>query len=129
MKMKPEVRQTMRSAGQFDDAMSDRDNLARVGERLLAHLYDDADDIPDGQALAQALLTLGGLLIAKNKAYGGSALEPLPVFSRLGTEDRLAVRMDDKIARLARGTTAAGEDAVLDLAGYLVLLLAAQDAR
>jgi hypothetical protein len=70
---------------------------------------------------------LGDMLIAKNAAYGNSALAPVRVFSRASTEEQLLVRIDDKLSRLARGA-AAGEDVVRDLVGYLVLLLIARSA-
>jgi hypothetical protein len=61
------------------------------------------------------------MLVAKNIAYGDSALNPVRVFSRCSPEEQLRVRIDDKLSRLARGS-AAGEDVVNDLIGYLVLL-------
>lgn len=70
---------------------------------------------------------IGTMLIAKNKAYGNSALAPVRVFSRASTEEQLLVRIDDKLSRLARGE-AAGEDVVRDLIGYLTLLLIARSA-
>jgi hypothetical protein len=60
-------------------------------------------------------------LLAKNQAYGNSALEPLRVFSKAPTDEQIRVRLDDKLSRLARGQ-AAGEDVEFDLLGYLVLL-------
>lgn len=65
------------------------------------------------------------MLLEKNKAYGDSALNPLRVFSRASPAEAILVRLDDKISRLARGS-AAGEDVILDLMGYLVLLRIAQ---
>ena len=64
---------------------------------------------------------LAEFLVAKNKAYGDSALAPLRVFSRASVEEQILVRLDDKLSRLARGSDV-GEDVVLDLLGYLVLL-------
>lgn len=61
------------------------------------------------------------LLLAKNDAYGDSALDPVRVFSRASAEEQILVRIDDKLSRLSRGS-AAGEDVVQDLIGYLVLL-------
>ena len=61
------------------------------------------------------------VLIEKNKAYGDSALNPLRVFSTCDTAEQIKVRIDDKLSRLARGSSA-GEDTVMDLLGYLVLL-------
>ncbi len=61
------------------------------------------------------------VLVAKNKAYGDAALNPVRVFSKADPIEQLKVRIDDKISRLARGNDA-GEDTELDLIGYLVLL-------
>ena len=61
------------------------------------------------------------MLTEKNAAYGNSAIEPIRVFSKASAEEQLLVRIDDKLSRLARGS-AAGEDVVADLIGYLVLL-------
>lgn len=68
---------------------------------------------------------IAAMLVAKNEAYGNSALEPLRVFSRASTTEQLKVRLDDKLSRLARGH-AAGEDVTLDLIGYGVLLRIAE---
>jgi len=70
---------------------------------------------------------LRDMLLAKNEAYGNSALEPLRVFSQASAEEQILVRIDDKLSRVARGS-AAGEDAILDLLGYLVLLRIARKA-
>ena len=65
------------------------------------------------------------VLLEKNAAYGNSALQPVRIFSRADATEQIRVRIDDKLSRLARGQ-AAGEDVVLDLIGYLVLLRIAQ---
>lgn len=63
------------------------------------------------------------MLIAKNKKYGNSALEPLGVFSKLSAEEGLLVRIDDKLKRIKNGSLEKDdEDVVNDLIGYLVLL-------
>ena len=64
---------------------------------------------------------LAVMLAQKNRDYGNSALDPMRVFSRAAPIEQLLVRIDDKLSRLARGSVA-GEDTVLDLIGYLVLL-------
>ena len=64
-------------------------------------------------------------LVTKNRAYGDSALNPVRVFSRASASEQLRVRLDDKLARLERGHDA-GEDTMLDLMGYLVLLIIAE---
>lgn len=69
------------------------------------------------------------MLLAKNRAYGNSALDPMRVFSRASPEEQILVRLDDKLSRLARGSSGSGmdaEDVVLDLLGYLVLLRVAR---
>lgn len=70
----------------------------------------------------EVLEEVGRGLIAKNAAYGDSALQPLRVFSRADAVEGIRVRLDDKLSRLARGDGSGDEDAVGDLLGYLVLL-------
>ena len=62
----------------------------------------------------------GELLLAKNDAYGNSALDPVRIFSRADPIEQLNVRLDDKLSRLARGHPA-GEDVEWDILGYLIL--------
>lgn len=73
------------------------------------------------------LLDIRGMLIAKNRAYGDSALNPIRCFSKASSVEQIQVRLDDKISRLMRGDSA-GEDVELDLLGYLVLLRIARTA-
>lgn len=72
---------------------------------------------------------IADLLIAKNKAYGDSALDPIRVFSKSDRIEQLNVRIDDKISRIQRGTDFEDEDTVRDLAGYLVLRLIAEESE
>lgn len=81
----------------------------------------DTDGAPAGEAIVDECVRLAETLLAKNRAYGDSALSPVRVFSRATPEEQILVRLDDKLSRLARGH-AAGEDVILDLMGYLVLL-------
>lgn len=62
-------------------------------------------------------------LIGKNEQYGNSALDPVRIFSKAGTEEQLRVRIDDKISRLVRGddTIEADSDIVDDLIGYFIM--------
>ena len=64
---------------------------------------------------------LKAMLLAKNKMYGDSALDPVRIFSRASVEEQILVRLDDKLSRLKRGQDA-GEDTIQDVMGYLVLL-------
>lgn len=62
------------------------------------------------------------MLMEKNAAYGNSVGEPLKVFSDATVEQRLFVRIDDKISRIMRGHEYADEDTIADLIGYLIIL-------
>lgn len=61
------------------------------------------------------------ILIEKNRAYGDSAIDPVRIFSSADPREQLLVRIDDKLSRISRGAEL-GEDVILDLIGYLVLL-------
>lgn len=65
------------------------------------------------------------LLLAKNREYGNSALEPIGVFSDLSAEQQIDVRIDDKLKRLQTikqlQEVRVHEDTEMDLIGYLVL--------
>jgi len=86
---------------------------------------DDGDQAAFRAEVETVLSAVLEMLMAKNAAYGDSALSPLRVFSRASAVEQLLVRIDDKLSRLMRGT-AAGEDVELDLLGYLVLLRVAR---
>ena len=60
------------------------------------------------------------MLLSKNANYGNSVFDPIRVFSRADWLEAINVRCDDKLSRIARGNSA-GEDAELDLIGYLIL--------
>ena len=68
------------------------------------------------------------LLLTKNKSYGDSALSPGGVFSRLDPMEGIKSRIDDKLNRIKfKGVHGDTEDSVMDLAGYLILLMIALD--
>jgi hypothetical protein len=63
------------------------------------------------------------LLLAKNEAYGNSALQPLRLFSQADPVEQIRVRIDDKLSRIHhRGVFSGDEDTLGDLIGYLILL-------
>lgn len=70
--------------------------------------------------------TIKAMLLAKNKAYGNSALEPLRIASKATPIEQILVRIDDELSRLGRGDGSGNEDVWLDLLGYIVLLRVAQ---
>ena len=84
-------------------------------------LYEEAEKAPLGDDILNECLGIAEVLIQKNAAYGNSALAPVRIFSKASNVEQILVRLDDKLSRLARGL-AAGEDVILDLVGYLVLL-------
>ena len=73
----------------------------------------------------EACNAIADMLIAKNKAYGDSALNPIRVFSKGDPSEGIRLRIDDKLSRIARGE-AAGEDTITDLIGYLIMLQIAE---
>lgn len=84
-------------------------------------MKDDPRRLTNTQtAIAEVVEEVKTILLAKNLAYGNSALEPLRIFSKASTVEQINVRIDDKLSRLTRGGEA-GEDVELDLIGYLVL--------
>ena len=80
------------------------------------------------ELIRQVCDELAELLVAKNTAYGDSALNPVRFFSKADPLEQLNVRLDDKLSRLVRGQ-AAGEDVEWDLLGYLVLKQVAKRRR
>lgn len=80
------------------------------------------------EELEREIQDLKEMLLEKNAAYGDSALDPVRIFSRADAAEQIRVRLDDKLSRLARGSDA-GEDVVLDLLGYLILLRIAERRR
>lgn len=70
--------------------------------------------------LDEVLNEVRSMLVAKNEAYGDSALNPVRIFSKATPIEQLKVRIDDKLSRLARGDSA-GEDVIHDLIGYLII--------
>jgi hypothetical protein len=93
---------------------------------------------PTDEERAQILITeecdsVRDLLLAKNREYGNSAIEPIGVFSSLSAEEQIDVRIDDKLKRIQ--TTAQMDDVQIhedteqDLIGYLVLKRVARKWR
>ena len=71
---------------------------------------------------------LEDLLVRKNDAYGDSALDPLGVFSSASASSGIKIRLDDKLKRIANaGLVEDTEDTLIDIAGYIILLMIAKD--
>ena len=70
---------------------------------------------------------LKAMLLEKNRKYGDSALNPCRVFSRANAVEQILVRIDDKLNRIRNRQNDEDEDVVMDLAGYLILLMIARE--
>lgn len=115
------------SGGVYDGTNGDAGDDSAVGQGGKRDNGGHPAEAAKATAGFRALLTeelndLFDLLVRKNDAYGNSALEPVRVFSKVDATEQLKVRIDDKLARLIKGTEFADEDTVTDLLGYLVLL-------
>jgi len=75
------------------------------------------------QAIEHECERLKMMLLDKNQKYGNSFMCPIQIFSRIGAEEQVKVRIDDKIKRYMTSSHDDDEDTILDLAGYLILLL------
>tara|TARA_R100000315_G_C5150704_1_gene86323 strand:+ start:28 stop:294 length:267 start_codon:yes stop_codon:yes gene_type:complete len=77
------------------------------------------------EKIREVMMELEELLVRKNEQYGDSVMEPIGIFAEGNSQDLIRVRIDDKLSRLVRGNDniESDEDIVLDLIGYLVLLL------
>jgi len=70
----------------------------------------------------EILTSLDRFLDAKNKKYGNSALAPLEVFPVGAKNTGIEQRINDKLSRIKNSTELRKND-IVDLAGYLVLLM------
>ena len=70
---------------------------------------------------------IGEMVVAKNIAYGDSAVDPVRIFSKASPVEQILVRLDDKISRLQRGTSYPGDNEIDDIMGYLILLKIAKE--
>lgn len=78
---------------------------------------------PSGPAIHEVAQEAERMLLEKNISYGDSALNPINVFAKgLDATHLLQVRIDDKLARISNAQHYPGDDDVLDLIGYLLLL-------
>jgi Na+/phosphate symporter len=85
-------------------------------------------DAPAEKEIKEICALVESTLLEKNKKYGNSALQPLNCFARTTSAlDQLYVQIDHKLARIARGdVNREDEDVLLDLVGYLVLVMIAR---
>lgn len=75
------------------------------------------------EAIKEVCAEISELLIAKNRKYGNSAINPVRIFSTAKPDEQLRVRLDDKLNRIINRQNDEDEDPEFDLVGYLILLL------
>jgi len=90
-------------------------------------------DLPRGaltfeQKVRRILTDVGDIVVARNKEYGNSALDPVRVFSKSDRMEQLKVQLDHKLSRIARGGDP-GIDTLRDLIGYEVLYIIAMETE
>lgn len=105
----------------LDEAFQrERAKLTQVDGRPMGGI-----EMTSAERIAMVCDEIKDMLLQKNAAYGDSALNPVRIFSRADPIEQINVRIDDKLSRLTRGSSA-GEDTELDLIGYLILKRVAQ---
>jgi hypothetical protein len=72
-------------------------------------------------AIAEVCDEIKEMLQEKNASYGNASAQPVSIFSRASAIDRINVRIDDKLQRMANGFEFGQDDTELDLIGYLIL--------
>jgi hypothetical protein len=87
-----------------------------------------ASNAPAGIEILSACLEITEMLLAKNVAYGNSALNPIRIFSDADDFEQLNVRIDDKLNRIKNKKIYAGDNDEDDLIGYLLLKKAKKNA-
>lgn len=109
--------------------MMEKDWQSMYTEDVTRNISESLKSIPRNNtelAIQNECNRVADLLIAKNRSYGNSALDPVRVFSNADEVEQLKVRIDDKLSRFMRGGEYPKDNDLDDLMGYLVLLSIAQ---
>jgi hypothetical protein len=106
----------MKDVGDYPVALEEKVNAIK----------DFMQDAPAGSEIVHECFDIATLLLKKNTAYGNSALDPVNIFSKATAVEQIRNKIDDKLSRLSRGSEYPGDDTVLDLIGYLILLRIAE---
>ena len=103
-----------------------KEDIVLMNKRI-SGIVDDCDiKISSSQdKIAEVCDNLKKFLIEKNIRYGNSALEPLRIFSKTSTDEQILTRIDDKLNRIRnmKDIDIGMRDTIIDLMGYLVLLI------
>ena len=97
-------------------------HVATISDSI--HAVIEKDEIPE--KIAMTCDRIKTMLLEKNRKYGNSALCPIRIFSKADAIEQLKIRIDDKISRVRNRQDDEDEDVLMDLAGYLVLLVIAK---
>lgn len=85
---------------------------------------EDIENYTDTQKKIKEICDeISDLLIEKNKKYGNSALEPKNIFYKGNAENSILIRLDDKIGRIINNKDGIRTNDIVDIIGYLILLL------
>ncbi|MFA9262921.1 MAG: hypothetical protein ACEQSB_06270 [Undibacterium sp.] len=77
--------------------------------------------------IAEECDALKKMLLEKNESYGSSFSEPLKLGGKdISAEDQIWVRLGDKFKRIIHGSEYPGDDTILDVIGYFILLRVVQ---
>lgn len=137
---KPEVpfEDTVASFTSLEAPLSEGDleDVRAAGEALginVTYKGRPVGDLPRGgltfeQKVRRILTDVGDIVVARNKEYGNSALDPVRVFSKSDRMEQLKVQLDHKLSRIARGGDP-GIDTLRDLIGYEVLYIIAMETE
>jgi hypothetical protein len=87
----------------------------------ISAMLEMAFEAPAGIEILNACLDITSMLLAKNIAYGNSALNPIRIFSDANDMEQLNVRIDDKLNRIKNKKLFDGDNDEDDLIGYLLL--------
>lgn len=105
-------------------------SLGKAVDDISHALFDLPEDDSTQRRIAEVGIALTHLLLLKNQRYGDSVMNPTEVFATGMTKrQRMGVRMDDKLNRIAKGLGTKGGDGEhpgIDLAGYLLLDIIAE---
>ena len=113
----------LRKAGEIEGRQKKTRKKAKKVVKKVEEVVAPANE--SANAINATIMELNEFLVNKNKQYGDSALQPIRIFSTASVDEQIKVRIDDKLNRLIQGNDSmeSNEDVVMDLIGYLVLLL------
>ena len=99
-------------------------NWEWVGTEEYGEPITDAElDVKDAfeTQVSDILEQIKSMLITKNRKYGNAALDPVRVFAKSDSLEKIRMRIDDKLNRVKNRQNDEDEDVINDLIGYLVL--------